>query len=228
MKMKYKLLLTSGGIVPEIRKEFLSLLPKKKPADNRVAFITTAAYGENKEPHWLMKDRLLVEACGINNIEEIDLREREGTPQELEKKLTDKDIIVVNGGNTFYLLDWTRKSNFDKVVEKFLQKGGLYVGVSAGSYLACPTIEQATWKRADRDRWGVTDFKALNLIHFLIVAHFEEKYRTIIDSAAKTTKYPIVALTDKQAIVVDGKKVRIVGVGNKEFWNGFKGLKNRA
>ena len=50
-KMKYKLLLTSAGIVPEIRKEFLSLLPQKKPEKNKVAFITTAAYGETKDPH---------------------------------------------------------------------------------------------------------------------------------------------------------------------------------
>ena len=96
------------------------------------------------------------------------------------------------------------------------------MGVSAGSYLVCPTIEQATWKRADRNRWGVTDFKALNLIHFLIVAHFEEKYRVIVDVAAKRTKYPIVALSDKQAIVVDGKNIKVIGVGRKEYWNWFK------
>src|SRR3989338_10165873 len=220
--MKHKLLLTSAGIVPEIKKEFLSLLPKKKPGDNKVAFITTAAYGENKDPHWWQKDRQRLYDCGIKDIEEIDLRERGETPQELEKRLTDKDIIFVNGGNTFYLLEWTRKSGFKRVLSNFLKRGGLYVGVSAGSYLACPTIEQATWKRADRNRWGGTDFKALNLIPFLIVAHFEEKYRTIVDLAAKNTKYPIVALSDKQAIVVDGKTVRIVGVGKKEFWNGFK------
>ena len=76
--MKHKLLLTSAGIVPEIKKEFLSLLPKKKPGDNKVAFITTAAYGENKDPHWWQKDRQRLYDCGIKDIEEIDLRERGG------------------------------------------------------------------------------------------------------------------------------------------------------
>lgn len=150
------------------------------------------------------------------------MRERGKTSTELEKILADKDVVFVNGGNTFYLLDWTRKSGFDTILNGFLKRGGLYVGVSAGSYLACPTIEQATWKRADRNRWGVTDFKALSYVPFLIVAHFEEKYRNLVDGAAKRTKYPIVALTDKQAVVVDGKKVKIVGVGNKEGWNGFE------
>lgn len=223
--MKYKLLLTSGGIVPEIKKEFLSLLPKKKPEENKVVFITTAAFGENKEPHWLKKDRQLLYDCGIKDIEDVDLKDK--TPKELEKILSDKDIIFINGGNTFYLLKETRESGFDKVLEKFLKRGGLYVGVSAGSYLACPTIEQATWKRADRNRWGVTDFKALNYVPFLIVAHFEEKYRTVVDGAAKTTRYPIVALTDKQAIIVDGKKVKVVGIGKKEFWNEFKEIQKK-
>lgn len=218
--MKYKSLLTSSGIVTEIRKDFFSLLPKKKPAENKVAFITTAAYGENKEPHWLKKDRQLLYDCGIKDIEDLDLKDK--TQKELEEILSDKDIIFVNGGNTFYLLKWVRESGFDTVLDGFLKRGSLYVGVSAGSYLACPTIEQATWKRADRNRWGVTDFKALNYVPFLIVAHFDEKYRTIVDAATKTTRCPIVALTDKQAIVVDGKKIKIVGVGNKECWNWFE------
>src|SRR3989338_469474 len=119
--MKYKLLLTSSGIVPEIRKYFLSLLPKKKPEDNKVIFITTAAYGENKDPHWLKKDRQLLYDCGIKDIEDVDLKDKK--TKELEKVLKDKDIVFVSGGNTFYLLNWTRKSSFDKVLPRFLTRG---------------------------------------------------------------------------------------------------------
>ena len=128
----------------------------------------------------------------------------------------------MNGGNTFYLLHWVRRSGFDKVLSHFLLRGGLYVGVSAGSYIVCPTIEQATWKHQDRNRVGMIDFTALNLVPFLITAHFEEKYRTIVEQAAKMTDYPIVALTDRQAIVVHGKKVQIIGEGKREYWNGFE------
>ena len=217
--MNYKLLLTSSGIVPEIRDYFLSLL-RKKPEENNVAFITTAAYGESKDPYWLKKDRQLLHDCGIKNIEDLDLKEKKQS--ELEKILADKDIVFVNGGNTFYLLHWIRKSGFNKVIVDFLKRGGVYVGVSAGSYVACTTIEHAMWKHQDRNRVGITDLTALNLVPFLITAHFEEKYRRVIDSAAKRTQYPIVALNDKQAILVEGKKVKIVGEGKKEFWNGFK------
>lgn len=166
------------------------------------------------------KDKQSLYDCGIKNIENVDLKDKK--PGELEKILADKDIIFVEGGNTFYLLHWVRRSGFDKVLLKFLEKGGLYVGVSAGSYIACPTIEQATWKHQDRNRVGMTDFTALHLVPFLITAHFEEKYKVIVDQAAKGTKYPIVALTDQQAIVMQGKKVEVIGGGKKEYWNGFK------
>ena len=213
------LLLTSAGIVPEVRDYFLSLLPQK-PEKSRVAFITTAAYGESKNPTWMEKDRQLLYGCGIKSIEDLDVKGK--TQGDLERILVDKDIIFVNGGNTFYLLHWVRKSGFDKVLSGFLKKRGLYVGVSAGSYIACPTIEQAMWEPQDRNRVGITDFTALNLVPFLITAHFEEKYRLIVDQAAKKTEYPIVALTDTQAIMVQGKKVQVIGAGKKEYWNGFK------
>ncbi len=147
---------------------------------------------------------------------------KDKTQKELEHILADKDIIFVNGGNTFYLLRWVRESGFDQVLPNFLKRGGLYVGVSAGSYIACPTIEQATWKHQDRNRVGITDFTALGLVPFLITAHFEEKYRAVVDSAAQRKNYPIVALSDGQAVLIQRKRVKVVGEGKREYWNGFE------
>ena len=216
----HTLLLTSAGIVPEIKNYFLSVLPKKRPENNKVAFVTTAAYGESKNPTWMEKDRQLLYECGIRHIEDLDFKGK--TQGDLELILSDKDIIFVNGGNTFYLLKWAKESGFDKVLPDFLKSGGLYVGVSAGSYIACPTIEAATWKHQDRNRVGITDLTAFGLVQFLITAHFEEKYRVIVVQAAKSTKYPIVALTDRQAVLVRDGKVQVVGEGKREYLNGFK------
>src|SRR3989338_5347560 len=214
------LLLTSGGIVPEIRDNFLSILPRRRPEENRVAFVTTAAYGESKNPAWMEKDKQLLYNCGIKQIEDLDFKDK--TQKDLEKILSNKEIIFVNGGNTFYLLKWVNESGFNKVLPGFLKRGGLYVGVSAGSYIACPTIEAATWKHQDRNRIGITIFTALNLVPFLITAHFQKKYRAIVDQTAKGTKYPIVALSDTQAVLVQNGKIKVVGEGKKEYWNRFK------
>ncbi|MBS3124116.1 Type 1 glutamine amidotransferase-like domain-containing protein [Candidatus Woesearchaeota archaeon] len=225
--MSYQLLLTSSGIVPEIREEFLSLL-KKKPEENKVAFITTAAHGASKDVAWMQKDKELLYAYGIKkeNLEDLDIKDK--TKSQLEKILENKDIIFVEGGNTFYLLYWAKRSGLDKMLPELLEYGSLYVGISAGSYLACPTIEMAAWKRQDLNKIGLTDLRALDLAPFLITAHFEEKYRSVIDKAAKTTNYPIVALTDKQAIIIKKNstsqkiEIKAIGPGKKEFWNGFK------
>ncbi len=128
----------------------------------------------------------------------------------------------MNGGNTFYLLKHVRRSGFDKVVKNLIKQGKIYLGVSAGSYIACPTIEAATWKHQDRNRVGMTDFEALNLVPFLISAHYTEKYRLIIEEAVKKTKYSVVALNDEQAVLCVDDDYKIVGNGEKLTYNNFQ------
>ncbi len=149
------------------------------------------------------------------------------TQNELNEELANKDIILVEGGNTFYLLHHVRKSGFDKILPGLLNDGKLYVGISAGSYIACPTIEAATWKHAGRNKVGLKDLTALNLVPFLISAHFEEKYRTIIEQASMKTIYPIVALRDSQAILVENGNYELVGKRDKNFFNGFNERRRR-
>lgn len=213
------LFLTSAGIVPEVRKDFLSLL-KNKPEEVKLLSITTAAYGETKNPWWLKKDVELLNKCGIKKIEEFDLKNK--NIKDVEKAFSGKDIVFVNGGNTFYLLYWAKKSGFDEIVKKFLDSGGIYVGVSAGTILVNPAIKVAGWKNIDKNKIGLRDIKSLHFVNFLTFVHFNESYRKLVDEESKKTKYPIVALTDTQAIIVKEEKVKIVGSGKKEYWNGFK------
>jgi len=210
-----KLLLTSNGFTAIIEKAFLGLL--QKPAQmNSVGFITTAAYGEEEGPAWncslwLEEYRNQLRQQKITKIEDIDLKNK--TEEELEKILLQKDIIFVNGGNTFYLMYWAKKSGFDKVVCKFLQKGGVYVGVSAGSIIACPTIETAGWKPADINNVRLTDLTALGLVPFLIHPHFEEVQKEDIANEAKYINYPVVSLTNEQAVLVNNGQIQVIGEG---------------
>lgn len=216
--MKQRLLLMSSGIVPEVRADFIKSF-KKDLSEISISFITTAAYGETKNPTWLDKDKTLLRQCGIEEIIDLDLNNMK--ERQLEKELEKRDVILVEGGNTFYLLYHVKKSGFDKILPRLLNEGKLYVGISAGSYIACPTVEAATWKHADRNKIRLKDLTALNLVPFLITAHFEEGYRTVIEQAAKKTKYPIVTLRDTQAILVEGVNYRLIGKGDRNFFNGF-------
>lgn len=99
------------------------------------------------------------------NVEERDLDEK--NEDDLRLILKDKELVYVEGGNTFCLLKSIRESGFDVVIRELLPKGLIYMGASAGSYVACPTIEMATWKQ-EKNRFGVIDVTAMNLVPFLL------------------------------------------------------------
>lgn len=216
-----KLFLTSSG---QVRKNndkysdaFLDFLVRD-PEGMKLAFIPTAAYPEvNKDFVDIIKDDL---ARYKFEIEDVYLEDENA--DSLYEKLKTFDIIYVNGGNTFYLLDQVRKSGFDKIIGKLLDEGKIYFGVSAGSYIACPTIEMANWKHQDKDIVGLKDLTALDLVPFLITAHYTEEIFEAVRVGAKATNLPIVALTDQQAVIVIGDKIQVVGEGERLFYNGFK------
>jgi len=173
----------------------------------KLAYITTAGNGISDrtyvETH---KEMLKTEAC---DFEELDINGK--TENELRVLLKDKNAVYVEGGNTFYLLKAVRESGFDKVIKEMIEKGVPYIGSSAGSYIACPTIEMATWKPKQKDRFGVTDFTAMNVVPFLIVAHYKPEYDEILKEKISETQYQTRILQDGQAILVEGDNYKLVG-----------------
>lgn len=207
------LILTSAGFkTPQLQEDLLKILPQK-PTDLKLAFITTASKVEENRD-FVERDRKNLTDIGFQ-IEEVDI---EGKNQnQLTELLGQKDIIFVEGGNTFYLLKRVKESGFDFVIKKLIAQGKIYVGVSAGTYIACPTVEMATWtERGARDGFGVVDFSALNLVPFLISVHFNrEKYRTGLEEKIANTSYPVKIISDDQALLVQDKKVTLLGDQNE-------------
>lgn len=195
-----------------MKDELIKILPK--PANQlRLAHVITATKTESNTDYAKRDKQRMIE-LGFD-VEDIDI---EGKNEErLRLLLQDKDIVSVQGGNTFYLLKQVKLSGFDRVINDFINQGKIYIGVSAGSYIACPTIEQSTWKHQDKNHFGLTNLNALNLVPFLITVHFKEEYRSIVEEGVKKTQYPVVALYDTQAVLVEDGKWRIVGEGRREF-----------
>ena len=192
-----KLFLSSRGLVPEIRKNFLEFLVND-PSRVKVAFIATAAGPDGALKPYIKEAIDQIKYEGMEVVE-VDLKAENDS--SLLHKLSGCDVIWMNGGNSFYLMYWIRKSGFDKIIDQLLDNGKIYFGVSAGSYVACPTIEAASWKHADSDIVGLKDLTGLSLVPFLIGAHFDrEKYHQCVIEGVKKTKLPVVALYDTQAI----------------------------
>lgn len=183
----------------------------KSPQSLVVAFIPTAA-DQSTDPWYVQDDRAKLIEKGFV-VKDISLSAV--TREELTAKLQAVDIIFVAGGNTFYLLQEARCSGFVDLVPALVEEGKIYVGSSAGSYLACPTIEVANWKHQDRNKVGLEDLHALALVPWLLSAHYKPEYQENLEEGMRRTDLPVRILTDEQAFAVAGERVSLVGYGEE-------------
>ncbi|MBP3920998.1 MAG: Type 1 glutamine amidotransferase-like domain-containing protein [Bacilli bacterium] len=124
-----KILLTSTGFDNEnIMNKFIELL-NVDVKNAKVLFIITAA----NDPDAV---RILsgclddLTKCGIqdNNITVYDMHKLIS-----QEEITKYDAIYVCGGSTKYLVDRISELNIKPVIDKYIEQGGIYIGVSAGS-----------------------------------------------------------------------------------------------
>lgn len=127
-----KILLTSTGFDNEnIMNKFIDLL-NVDVKDAKVLFIITAA----NDPDAV---RILsgclddLTKCGItdNNIKVYDMHKLIS-----QEEINKYDAIYVCGGSTKYLVDRISELNIKSVIDKYIENGGIYIGVSAGSVCA--------------------------------------------------------------------------------------------
>lgn len=84
------------------------------------------------------------------------------------KAIEEAEIIIVGGGNTFNLLKTMQEHGLIETIKKRVLAGIPYIGWSAGSNMACPTIKTTN----DMPIVEPDDFMALNFIRFQINPHY--------------------------------------------------------
>lgn len=134
-----KILLTSTGFENKnIENKFLELLNKK--AENaKVLFIITAA---------IDPDAIRMLSGCLDDLTNCGVKDANITIYDLHKPISDKelnefDAIYVCGGSTKHLVSRMEEINFKQSVEEFLENGGIYIGVSAGSVCASGKYENS-------------------------------------------------------------------------------------
>lgn len=178
-----KILLTSTGFDNKnIENKFLELL-NKNPREARVLFIITAAI--DTEAIRILSGCLDdLTNCGIidENITIYDLH-KSMTGEELSKF----DAIYVCGGSTKYLVSRMKEIDFKDSVDRYLNNGGIYVGVSAGSVCASGKYEDG-----------------LGFIKNVLDVHCDIGTKNgVIETTEK------VSLTNNQAIFIDDNSMTI-------------------
>lgn len=181
----------------------------------RIGYVITASKGA-RDKTFIEKVKGSMLKNGYN-FEEIDIENK--TKEELLDFFGDKNIIHIEGGNTFYLLKAVRESNFVEVLKELLDQGKVYIGTSTGAYIMCPTIEVANWSEDGKDRFGVDDFFALNYVPFVLKAHYKDEQEIKIKEKIKTLKYPLRILRDGQGILAEDGRYKFIGGDEVNFKN---------
>ena len=91
------------------------------------------------------------------------------------KAVRDADCIVVGGGNTFHLVAEMHRYGLMKVIRERALAGVPYIGWSAGSNVACPTLCTTN----DMPIVQPASFETLNLVPFQINPHYLDPHPEI-------------------------------------------------
>jgi len=134
-----------------------------------------------------------------------------------QKVIEDSDAIVIGGGNTFHLIHYMHEKGLMEIITKKVEKGTPFIGWSAGSNVACPTIKTTN----DMPVIQPKSFDALSLVPFQINPHYtdgripnhngesrEERIREYLELNPEMT---VVGLKESSMLLIEGDTVKLLG-----------------
>jgi len=181
-------------------------------SEMKIGHITTAYKVSRSNIEFFKKVSEIIKENGYD-MEDFDIEGK--TKEEIKDFFKDKNVVHVEGGNTFYLLKAIRETGFADILKELLDEGRVYIGTSAGSYIMCPTIEVSDWNPDGKDRFGITDFTALNYVPFVLKVHYKDEAENLVKEKMKTLKYPLRILRDGQGILVENNEANFYGEQNE-------------
>jgi dipeptidase E len=215
-----KLLLTSAGITNNTLVNTLKNLLAKPFSESCLTFITTAANPVPGDKSWLIKDFVNLQNLGFKEIDILDISSipKANWLPRIEKA----DVIVVGGGDEFYLLDWVNKTGLKELLPKLL-KTKVYIGISAGSMIMTDKLSYEISEKIFEEKVDDSIYKnnSLGYIDFQICPHYKSKEFTLhtaenIINIARDIKQIIYAIDDNTAIQVLNGEVEVLSEGEWE------------
>jgi dipeptidase E len=138
--------------------------------------------------------------------------------------LEEAEAVFVGGGNTFRLLDRLQRSGLLEVLKRRAVAGMPYLGASAGTNIAAPTIKTTN----DMPIVQPVSFAALDLVPFQINPHYidadptsrhmgetrEERLREFLEE----NETPVLALREGAWLRVEGEAARLEGANGARLF----------
>lgn len=186
----------------------MELFPSKNP---KIAYIPSQSDLErkyfNEKVEWYKQ-------FGITDLLYFDIDQE--YHEEKIPELPSSDAIFLSGGNTYYFLNSLKNRNLVSVLNTFVEKGGVLIGVSAGSIIMSKSIAVTTIDDdigGDQNTVGLKDFSALGLNDFEFFPHYDKDEEILkrLKEYSKTSKSIIYACNDGDGIIVDDDKMQFFG-----------------
>lgn len=133
------------------------------------------------------------------------------------KAVQEAEAIAVGGGNTFYLVYMMHKLGLMNVIRQKVLEGTPYIGWSAGSNVACPTLRTTN----DMPIIQPASFDCLNIIPFQINPHYldahpeghggETRQQRIEEFLTVNREVTVVGLREASLLEIHGEKIFLKG-----------------
>ena len=130
------------------------------------------------------------------------------------------EAIAVGGGNTFHLVGKMHETGLMKAIKAKAESGTPYMGWSAGSNVACPTLKTTN----DMPIYEPVSFEALNLIPFQINPHYldanpeghggETRQQRIEEFLVVNRDMKVLGLREASLLFVEGDSMKLMGKRN--------------
>ena len=175
----------------------------------KIVFIPTASLVE-KVRFYVDDDRKAFEKLGLI-IEELEIST--ATTEEIAQALERNDYIFISGGNTFYLMQELKKKGADKLLMEQINNGKLYIGTSAGSIIASPTIEFVSDMDETKKVPELTDYSGLHLVDFYFLPHYLNfPYKKVTQKIVNeySQKIDLRPISNNQVITVLGDEIKML------------------
>lgn len=133
------------------------------------------------------------------------------------RAVKEAEALAVGGGNTFHLLRGLYQANLLEAIRARVSSGMPYVGWSAGSNVACPTIKTTN----DMPVVEPPSFNALSLVPFQINPHYtdaaipnhngETRSERLLEFLEANADMTVVGLKEGSALQIEGSRIKLLG-----------------
>lgn len=214
-------MLTSAGLTNKTIAGALADLAGRPLTELNLAFVPTAANVEPGDKWWLINDLVNCKNLGFKSIDIVDIS---ALPQDIWRpRLEAADVFLFGGGNTFHLMYWLQKSGLSSLLPELLETR-VYVGISAGSMVACRSLDLSMSAKLYDDVPGEYDKdEGLGYVDILVRPHLNSPYfpnlnLENLENLAAEFPETFYALDDNSAIKIYGEHAEVISEG---VWKKF-------